>query len=428
MKTFALTIVLLICSVGYSQGNQLKFDFDKNGETYVKAFFRTQFWARYTEMNPGTTINNELVNQKVDFSMRRIRIGVSAQLTPKLFVFSVFGGNNINLKNQKNFVFDILDLNVEYEFTKEFALGIGESSWHGFSRWTTRSSGSLMTLDAPLFSLITLNKNDDSGRGLGVWAKGQIGKFDYVLSVKNPTNYGVKAQENITDYALNNPKMQTSGYVKYEFLDNESNKTAYSGGKGTYIGEKEILNIGAGFVFQPQMTSQLINGKETYYDFKGWTTELFYDTFINKEKGTAMTTYIGYFDMDYGLNYVRNSGSNNYAEGGTSFNGAGNHFPMNGTGKTVFFQLGYVLPKSFLGKTATTKIQPNIAVQHVNFQALNQPMVVYDLGVNFFFKGHSNKLSFNYQNRPIYTANSENQLKVSQRKGQFVLQYQITIN
>jgi hypothetical protein len=29
----------------------------------------------------------------------------------------------------------------------------------------------MMSLDAPLFSLLTVDKNDDLARGLGVWAK-----------------------------------------------------------------------------------------------------------------------------------------------------------------------------------------------------------------------------------------------------------------
>jgi hypothetical protein len=32
--------------------------------------------------------------------------------------------------------------------------------------------------------LLTVDKNDDLARGLGVWAKGQIGKFDYLVSLK----------------------------------------------------------------------------------------------------------------------------------------------------------------------------------------------------------------------------------------------------
>ena len=51
-------------------------------------------------------------------------------------------------------------------------------------------------------------------------------------------------------------------------------------------------------------------------------------------------------------------------------------------------------------------------------------MIAYDLGVNVFFKGHSNKLSFCYQNRPVYNLQKE----VDSRKGAFILQYHIVLN
>jgi hypothetical protein len=53
-------------------------------------------------------------------------------------------------------------------------------------------------------------------RGLGVWAKGQLGNL-IIWFPKSPTDYGVLAQEGKTDFALNNPRMRTSGYLKYEF-------------------------------------------------------------------------------------------------------------------------------------------------------------------------------------------------------------------
>ena len=133
-----------------------------------------QLWTRYFDTNPGTTINGENVDNVFDVSVRRLRMGVSAQLTPKLYVYSLFGGNNINSKSEKDFQFEVLDLYAEYEFAKEFAVGFGESSWEGLSRWNVRSSKSLMALDAPLFNLLTVNKNDDSARGLGKRTSGKI--------------------------------------------------------------------------------------------------------------------------------------------------------------------------------------------------------------------------------------------------------------
>ena len=42
--------------------------------------------------------------------------------------------------------------------------------------------------------------------------------------------------------------LQTQGYFKYEFLDSESNLTPYN--TGSYLGSKNVFNIGAGFIYQ----------------------------------------------------------------------------------------------------------------------------------------------------------------------------------
>jgi len=174
---------------------------------------------------------------------------------------------------------------------------------------------------------------------------------------------------------------------------------------------------------QPKMTSQIINDEERFYDFNNWAVDLFYDAPLNEEKGTAITSYLGFFSTDFGPDYIRNVGANDITSGGTSFNGSGNDFPMMGTGNTVFFQFGYLMSKA----KNNIQFQPNIAVQYSDFDVLDDAMVVYDLGVNCYFKGHSNKLSLGYQNRPVFQ-NINNQLKVDERKGMFVLQYQIEIN
>lgn len=424
IKLFFVLFTLFFQTICFGQENKLRLNLNDSGSSYIKGSVRGQFWMRYNEMNPGTTINGEPVNNKLDFSIRRFRVNISAQLNPKLFVYGLFGGNNINLGSEKEFEFDILDLYVEYSFNEKIAIGIGESTWDGLSRWTARSSYSLMSLDAPLFSLLTVNKNDDLARTLGIWVKGQIGKFDYIFSLKNPNDYGVISTEGKTDFALNNPRTRTSGYVKYEFFDNESNKTSYSGGTGTYLGTKNIFNIGGGFLFQPKMTSSLVNGEERFYDFKNWAGELFLDKPLNVDKNTAITSYLGFFYTDFGPNYIRNLGANDYTSGGTSFNGSGNDFPMMGTGNTIFFQLGYLMGKGKKGY----QFQPNISIQRSDFDALNDIMIVYDAGINLYFKGHANKLTLNYQSRPIYLEDNLGNLEVNERKGQIVLQYQIVIN
>ncbi len=90
---------------------------------------------------------------------------------------------------------DILDYYAEYKISDALEIGMGESAWGGQSRLNVASTTSLMSLDAPIFALSTINKNDDLGRNLGIWAKGQVGKVDYVLAIKEPLTFGVSPQE-----------------------------------------------------------------------------------------------------------------------------------------------------------------------------------------------------------------------------------------
>jgi hypothetical protein len=57
-----------------------------------------------------------------------------------------------------------------------------------------------------------------------------------------------------------------------------------------------------------------------------------------------------------------------------------------GTGNTVFFNWVTCSRKFFRKRSIANKIQPNIAIQYSDFEGLNEAMVVFDLGVNLFFK------------------------------------------
>ena len=407
--------------------DRLRLNLDEKGKTYIKASLRGQFWARFTEMNPGTHIKSDTVQNGLDFSIRRIRLNIAAQLSPRVFVYVLMGHNNLNQKNTSGFPMHMLDYYVEYKVSDGLELGLGESAWGGTSRWNVRSTFSYMALDAPLFSLSTVNRTDDLGRTPGIWAKGQMGKFDYVLAMKKPLRYGLEAREGITDFAQGSENYRYSAYLKYELLDNESNKTPFSGGTGTYLGTKRILNLGGGVMHQKNMCAALVDGNEQFYNFRSWTLEAFYDTPIDPVRGTALTTYLGYFYTDFGPNYIRNLGANGYTEGGSTFNGAGNAFPMMGTGSTVFFQLGYLM-KQLNGARNSPQLQPNLAIQYSVFDRLNEPMVTYDLGVNLYLKGHFNKLTLGLQNRPVYQELVDGALNVTERKNMLVLQYQIVIH
>lgn len=423
---FFLTIMLFA-----QPGNKLKLNFDESGNTYIKANIATQIWVRYAEMNPGSTINNAEVANTFEVSMRRLRIGISAQLTPKFLIVTSFGGNNLNYNTDKTFQFKVLDLYTEYKFSDAIKIGMGKSGHQGLSRIDSRSYKSLLALDAPIFSLSTVNKIDDEARNLGIFAKGQVGKVDYRFAMQNPDNYNGELKTNETDFAKNRPELKWTGYIKYQFFEKENNNSAYH--TSTYLGQKNILNLGVGYTYLPNATCHSASGSKsddpTYYDLNNWAVDLFYDAPVNPSTSEAITTYLSYINYNFGKDYIRNVGANNPATGvneNATFNGIGNAFPMMGTGKTIFFQLGYLMSDNFLGKIRG-QLQPNVSIQYSDFDKLDDPMVVYDFGINWYYNGHNNKLSFGFQNRPIFNTVND-KIKVNERKNMAVLQYQININ
>ena len=108
-----------------------------------------------------------------------------------------------------------------------------------------------------------------------------------------------------------------------------------------------------------------------------------------------------------------------------SFNGAGNAFPMYGTGSTLYVQAGYKFRNGLLGNRGT--LQPYACAQYSAFQLLKDPMLMYEAGVNWLIEGHRSKISLNYQDRPIFNLNSLNDYVVTTRRGMVVIQFQISI-
>ena len=178
-----------------------------------------------------------------------------------------------------------------------------------------------------------------------------------------------------------------------------------------------------------------------------WSVDVFYDAPINKEKGSAVTVYAAYSNFGFGQNYIRNSnplnptntananlavntGNPATSTGGfqpnlSSFSGGGNQYPMIGTGSIYYAQAGYLLPKFKNG----TQFQPYGQFMLASYQALKDPVVLWDLGVNYLIKGHNSKLSLDYQSRPVFnvsTADYQIHEVKSARRGMIVLQYQIS--
>jgi len=378
-------------------------------------------------MNPGTMLYGEPTSEYFDVSIRRLRMNFSGQLTPQLFVYAGLGNNNLNYRSSADFQIGVLDLYAEYQLHQAFAVGFGKSGYHGLSRLNLRSSRSMLGLDAPLFSLYSVNRTDHLGRNLGVWVKGQAGSWDYRAVVNNPLQYDSGDPGVYSDWANTRPRPRWSFYLKHQFADRERNSAF---GTGTYLGKKKVLNLGAGFAWQPRAMWSGNTLSPDYHDMLHFAADLYLEWPVFKGTEDVFTAYLGYFNYDFGPGYLRNIGANNPATGlllnEASFNNKGNAFPMIGTGQVVFWQTGYLLPK---GATpwAGARLQPNASVEYARYDRLADPMLAYELAINLLFNGHSNKLTLGAQNRPVFHA-QESGIQETNRLWMAVLQYQVEIN
>ncbi len=407
---------------------------------YIQGTGLAQIWFRYNDNNPGSAIFGTPKKETFDVGLRRVRYQVMSQITKKIFFYTQFGINSFNSLSPRKPGLFLHDATAEYKVYKNYlTLGGGLSGWNGTARYTSSGTGSILGMDLPTIQEPTNDVTDQFVRKLGVYAKGQIGGLDYRFSAANPfpvqttttivggASVATLNGTNTAAYSTRAPEMQYQGYVKWQFFDKESNLLPYSA--GSYLGKKHVLNIGAGFTYQKDAmwyrTATLDTVKTPLQQF---AVDVFYDSYLNKEKQNAITAYAAFLNYDFGPNYLRNAGAMNTANGtvGTSsFNGAGNAAPLIGTGQVIYAQAGYLFKKDLLGKNGT--LQPYASGSYASYQKLKDPVLIYDLGLNWIMSGQNSKLSLDYQSRPIFNTNTNGEIHEtkSARRGQFVLQYQV---
>ena len=441
-----LSLLLLLCifvSATIAQDKpkeieEMRLKLNEDGSHYLKATFLNQVWLRFNDSNEGSLMMGNHVPHTFDIGLRRTRFQMFGQITDHVFVYFQFGQNNFNYLSQnagnrklQAFFHDALG---EYRFKKgseKLILGGGLTITNGLSRFSQPGVSSIMTMDVPVFAQATVDQTDEFSRKLSVYARGQLGKFDYRVVLSDPFPVTTNGQplpviSTNASFAQEGHYKQYQGFFMWNFFDKESHITPYM--TGTYLGKKKIFNLEAGFISQKNATETTPDGGITkeFHAMNLLSIAAFYDAPINTEKGTALNAYVGFFDLNYGPGYLRYNGIMNTANGlqpGYPTGSQGNAFPMFGTGQVIYSQVGYLLKKDLLGEGNGT-LMPYASIMSAKYDRLKDQMNVYDVGLNWLMKGHTSKLTLDYQLRPTYTQQGTDLVKNSNR-GQAVLQYQI---
>ncbi len=319
-------------------GNGLTVKLNESGSKYIRFIMWHQMWLSGGSLQEG-----------VSFSIRRSRVLAFSQFTPRFLVLTHFGLNSLsaqgvtgNPNTQQNNNSDLFLHGAWGEYMvkdKSLYIGAGLHYWNGISRLASQSTLNFMTLDNPgsgladarLFPWANITTSDQFARSMGIFAKGTVGKLAYRVSANN-------SRKNLGILDANTPSFQVNGdgkdwnyqgYFALNLLDIEADKLPYY--VGSYLGKKRILNIGAGFHYQPNAIKTGIerSGSSTFSTSEALTrfaADIFYDA-PSGENGAALNFYGAYYHNKYG-----NSAA--FSSGGL----------VPGSGDIYYGQLGFLLP------------------------------------------------------------------------------------
>jgi hypothetical protein len=294
-----------------------------------------------------------------------------------------------------------------------FSIGTGLHSWNGVSRLTNASTISLLTADAPIFNWPTIEISDQLTRMFGIFAKGNLGKVGYRVSVNKPFMTSIKPT--VGGPAVDNNKgnlLSYNGYFNYQFFEKDENTTAFLA--GSYYGKKKVFNIGAGFLYSPNSTmTQPTPGVFESHAIAAFGADVYLDLPIGSKQGMSLTFYSVFYNYNFGKDYIRTTGVMNPGTMDTTFTGIralegfGSARNLLGTGNIWYTQAGFILPKF----SEKLRLQPYLAYTWKDLQALNQPGHYYNVGVNLLFLGNHAKISLEYSSRALYTTSTKTVFK-----------------
>lgn len=402
-------------------------------DRFIRILTWHQIWLRYDEHNPGSLIRGTVQNDGFDIGIRRSRLLIHGQMTKDLLIVfhaginnqsTVGGGFGLGTDGPKKPQIFIHDAYGEYKIAGDWlAVGGGLHYWNGVSRLASASTISFMTIDAPIFNWPTIDKSDQFGRQMGVYAKGWLGNLEYRVALNKPFAAEGPPGEDLADYDATSDTWAGQGYFKYDFLQKESNTLPYYA--GTYLGKKRVWNVGGGFYYHPSSMAHIDSGGDLQKDD---TIVLGLDTFADlpMPRGSALTLYGSAVYQNLGPNYVRNIGIMNPSAGFSptgprSYSGPGNALPTVGTGMTYYAQAGYLLP-DVLGRAG--QLQPFAAMRWSQYAGLADPVLVPEAGINWLLAGHHAKATLQYRSRPLFEARPAGKPVATDRRSELTLQLQ----
>ena len=256
--------------------------------------------------------------------------------------------------------FQLLDAVLRFDLHESFKINVGKFKYN-LSRENLEACEDPLTLDRSLFVRAPYVGTRDNG--VAIWGN----------LLKQRLQYRVDAMEGrqaVSGAMAPSSKFRYSARGHVSLLDPESGY----GYKGTYLGEKKVLTLGAAYQMEPKVTYTDTVTKIQPRDYKAWTFDGFFEYPV--ESLGTVTLSAAYEKVDLGGAYM----------GATPDPGA---FGLNGEKNGWYGKAGYLLKG--------TKLQFFGRYEKWRFASLNNTFdeIVdwYGGGANYYVWGQSLKLS-----------------------------------
>ncbi len=333
----------------------------------LKAGFWGQVWYQSVSDARDTNRDGKQDSGIYDTLLRRTYFYGKADLFQKLTLFVHLAGDRIGQDYMKRRPSLGLGANLVLRdgwitlnpWQDVFKIQIGRMYVPLTRNYGTTSTKTLLNLD--------LNWSQGGIRG-GIFYPSKVGRDDGVCLWGNVLEKRLQyrlmvAQGVYSDKVNPSNHPRFAGRLSWAFMEPETKWF----NQGTYLGKKRILTIGAGVDFQNDLRIVSSNNEQ---DYSAYTFDIHWDQGLKPGMG-AVTLEAAFIHVNNGPNSLPYT-----------------HF-LKGTDASIYsLKGGYLLPLQL----AFGKFQPNFHFERIDPEG-GGATNIYGGGLNYFFKGHANKLA-----------------------------------
>lgn len=271
--------------------------------------------------------------------------------------FAVTDGNNSD--------FQLLDAVLRFRYNQSFNVWLGKLKYN-LTRENLEACEAPLTLDRSVMVRAPLASEGTRDKGVAVWGNLFDNKFQYRIDAMNGRNDSTSAPDSNFRY---------SARAHISLLDPESNY----GYKGTYMGQKKVLTIGAAYQMESDVAYADTLAQAEAVDYSAWTIDLFFEYPV-EEIGT-FTFSSAYADYDLDDAY----------QGASPDAGV---VGLNGEKNGGYVKVAYMLPNLPLQFFARSENWSFAQLDGI----FDQEIDWLGGGLNYYFRGQAMKLTLEASN------------------------------